>query len=44
MIVGETSEAQKEKVKGLEKAEKVRKRAEKDRRGVQKAGRRGEWD
>jgi len=39
LIVGETSVGQKERVKGLEKAEKARKRGEKDRRSAKKSAR-----
>lgn len=42
VIVGETSEAQKERVKGLEKAERARRREGKEKRGTKKAGRKGD--
>jgi peptidyl-tRNA hydrolase ICT1 len=39
VIVGETSQGQKERVRGLERAEKARKRGEKDRRSAKKSAR-----
>jgi hypothetical protein len=40
VIVGETSAEQKKKVQGLERMERGRKRAEKERRSAKKSGRR----
>jgi peptidyl-tRNA hydrolase ICT1 len=39
VIIGETSQGQKDKVKGLERAEKARRRGEKDRRSAKKSSR-----
>ena len=43
-MVGETSEAQKERVRGLQKLEKTKRREGKDRRSMKKADRRGDRD
>jgi len=43
-LVNEPSQAQKERVQGLERAEKVRRRADKDKRSAVKKSRKGDWD
>ena len=44
VILGETSEAQKDRVRDLEMADKARRREVKDKRKGKKAGRRGDGD
>jgi hypothetical protein len=42
VLVGETSDEQRDKVRGMRRAEEGRRRREKERRGRKKADRRGE--